>query len=92
MEPFIVKHLQHRKESTQMNITDSQLLDWLEQARGQLWYNRHNKNWTCQVIYQHTIIQPTRATLRAAITDARDEATEKVGGWIEFVDTDKQPL
>jgi hypothetical protein len=51
----------------------SELATWLEQVRGQVWYNKQNKNWTCQVIVNHKIIQPTRATLTAALADAKAE-------------------
>ena len=53
--------------------SDTILLSWLEDVRGQLWYNRYNKNWTCQVIVHHHVIQPSRAMLRAALTDAKAE-------------------
>lgn len=52
-------------------MTDTQIVDWIEAVGAQLWRERHSRNWTCQVIAQGQVIQPTRATLRAAIVDAR---------------------
>ena len=54
-------------------MSDTELLDWLEATGAQLWRERHSRNWTCQVITQGKVIQPTRASLRAAITDAKEE-------------------
>jgi hypothetical protein len=51
-------------------MTDTELINWLEQVHGQLWHNKDNNTWTCQVIHYHTVIQPSRETIRAVIADA----------------------
>jgi hypothetical protein len=53
--------------------SDATLLDWIEAAGAQVWRDKRHKNWTCQVIVAGQVIQPTRATLRAAIIDAMTE-------------------
>jgi len=50
--------------------SDATLLDWIEASGAQIWREKGKGNWTCQVLYAGKVIQPTRATLRAAIIDA----------------------
>lgn len=54
-------------------MTDTALLDWIELSGAQVWRERNKRNWTVQVITGGKVIQPTRATLRAAIADAYAE-------------------
>jgi hypothetical protein len=49
---------------------DTAKLDWIERTGAQLWRDKRAHNWTCQVITHGQVIQPSRASLRAAITDA----------------------
>jgi hypothetical protein len=61
-------------------MSDTNLLDWIEGVGAQLWKDRHSHNWTCQVITKGQVIQPTRATVRAAITDAKADYDEQMKG------------
>ena len=60
-------------------MSDTEMIDWLESVGGQVWPDRERRNWTAQVIRpppNGKVIQPTRATLRAAINDAHAQYWE----------------
>lgn len=61
-------------------INDTRLLDWMEGVGAQLWRDRRSHNWTCQVVTKGQVVQPTRATVRAAITDAKFAYDEHMKG------------
>ena len=55
------------------------LLDWIERNGAQVWPNRvHGRivSFTVQVFNNGAVVQPTRATLRAALADAVKELDE----------------
>lgn len=56
--------------------SDSNLLDWVEEHKAQLWFDKHRNLWTCQVMYHPHVIQPSRLTVRGAIVDARFKLDE----------------
>lgn len=48
-------------------------IEFIESRKAQIWYDRRSKLWTCQVISDGNVIQPSRASLTAAIDDAIDQ-------------------
>lgn len=52
-------------------MDDTKLLDWVERVHAQIWHDKKDGNWVCQVIWNHTVVQPARPTLRHAITEAK---------------------
>jgi hypothetical protein len=57
-------------------MSDTKLMNWVEDAGAQVWRDRHSRKWTCQVIVAGKVIQPTRDVLRTAIKDAFTEYTD----------------
>ena len=60
-------------QSEPRGFWESELLDWVEKHHAQVWFDRHRNLWTCQVMYHPHVIQPSRATLRAVISDAKSQ-------------------
>jgi hypothetical protein len=54
-------------------MNDTEMIEWIIETGAQVWKDRLG-NWTVQVLRPGKLpIQPMRATLRAAITDAHNE-------------------
>jgi hypothetical protein len=60
------------------NMSDTEMLDWITLHKAQVWHDKRG-NWTCQVCLNPGVVQPTRATLRAAIQDCADDLLGKLG-------------
>ncbi len=59
-------------------MTDTELLNWIEAEGAQCWRGRYNEGWTVQIcgtgsLSPRDFVQPTRTTLREAITAAMSE-------------------
>jgi hypothetical protein len=58
-------------------MSDTEMIEWIAHVGAQIWKDRKG-NWTVQVMHGRQYpIQPTRATLRAAIVDACNEWMEE---------------
>jgi hypothetical protein len=59
-------------------LTHEEAFDWIEKYEAQVWYNKHNRKWTCQVIPEPgTVIQPSAYGLWVAV----QLASEKLEEW-----------
>lgn len=60
----------------------AELLAWIEVAGAQVWPTKQKGevvSWTCQVIRDHKVIQPTKTGLVEAIAEARLQYNEAFG-------------
>lgn len=47
---------------------DSQILDWQEQSKAQVWYDKYSNKWTLFIPQKNGYpIQPSESTLRAVL-------------------------
>lgn len=60
-------------------MSDTEMIEWIEHVGAQIWKDRKSGNWTVQVFGRgrQWPIQPTRATLRAALVDAANQWMEE---------------
>lgn len=57
-------------------MTDTKLMNWVEESGAQVWRDRLSRKWTCQIMVGGKVIQPTRDALRTAIADAYVEYSD----------------